>query len=52
MAEPSDFNIAFELTVGHEGGYSNNPDDPGNWTGGDVGEGQLKGTKYGVSGLS
>jgi len=32
-----------------EGGFQADPDDPGNWTGGKVGEGQLVGTKYGIS---
>lgn len=52
MATLLDFNTAFLLTVGHEGGYSNNPNDPGNWTGGDVGVGELKGTNYGISAAS
>ena len=38
-----------ERILGHEGGYSDNPDDPGNWTGGKVGEGELKGTKWGIA---
>lgn len=33
----------------HEGGFSDNPRDPGNWTGGKVGVGVLRGTKYGVA---
>jgi len=32
-----------------EGGYSNDPDDPGNWSSGTVGVGTLIGTKYGIS---
>lgn len=32
-----------------EGGYTNNPKDPGNWTGGKVGSGRLLGTKYGIA---
>lgn len=32
-----------------EGGFSKNPDDPGNWTGGVVGVGELKGTNWGIS---
>jgi lysozyme family protein len=40
---------AFAKTVGHEGGLSKDPNDPGNWTGGRVGAGQLKGTKFGIS---
>jgi lysozyme family protein len=52
MADHDDFLKAFELLIGHEGGYSNNPDDPGNWTGGGRGQGQLKGTKFGISAAS
>lgn len=43
------FDKAFETTVGHEGGYTNNPKDAGNWTGGKVGVGVNKGTKYGIA---
>jgi lysozyme family protein len=43
------FERAFALVVGIEAGYSNDPNDPGNWTGGRVNVGQLKGTKYGIS---
>ncbi|GBU16857.1 MULTISPECIES: glycosyl hydrolase 108 family protein [Methylobacterium] len=32
-----------------EGGYTANPKDPGNWTGGKVGKGTLKGTKFGIA---
>lgn len=49
MATDQDFEIAFELVIGSEGGYSNDRSDPGNWTGGAVGKGELKGTKYGIS---
>ena len=52
MTTHDDFLKAFELLIGHEGGYSNNPDDPGNWTGGARGQGQLKGTKFGISAAS
>jgi lysozyme family protein len=45
----SDFDKAFELVVGVEGGYGKDPNDAGNWTGGKVGAGELKGTKYGIS---
>lgn len=31
------------------GGWTNNPSDPGNWTGGKKGVGQLKGTKWGIA---
>lgn len=33
----------------HEKGYSSNPADPGNWTGGKVGKGKLLGTKFGIA---
>ena len=45
----ADFTIAVNLTLIREGGFENNPNDSGNWTGGKVGEGELKGTKYGIS---
>lgn len=35
-----------------EGGYSDNPEDHGNWTGGRKGQGELKGTKFGISAAS
>jgi lysozyme family protein len=43
------FNDAFIYLHGAEGNYSGDPSDPGNWTGGKVNAGTLKGTKYGVS---
>lgn len=43
------FEKAFERLIGHEGGYSTDRNDPGNWTGGKVGSGILKGTKYGIA---
>jgi len=46
---PDNFSRAFDLTIGYEGGYTANPDDPGNWTGGAVNLGTLKGTKFGIS---
>lgn len=52
MASEEDFDIAFGLVVGAEGVFSNDRNDPGNWTGGGVGKGELKGTKYGVSAAS
>ena len=45
------FEKAYANTLGHEGGYSDDPKDPGNWTGGIIGSGELKGTKYGVSAM-
>lgn len=44
-----DFPEAFEKLIGHEGGYTDNPKDPGNWTGGKPGAGILKGTKFGIA---
>ena len=43
------FDAAFERLIGHEGGFSDNPNDPGNWTGGRPGVGKLLGTKYGIA---
>jgi lysozyme family protein len=40
---------AFAYVVGEEGKLSMDPQDPGNWTGGKVGVGIRKGTKYGIS---
>lgn len=39
----------FRRTLKHEGGFQNDPDDDGNWTGGAKGKGTCKGTKYGIS---
>jgi len=41
------FDLAFDRVIGHEGGYTDDPRDRGNWTGGATGRGELKGTKYG-----
>jgi lysozyme family protein len=46
------FLACFKLSVGHEGTLSLDPNDKGNWTGGAIGEGELKGTKYGISAAS
>ncbi len=43
------FDEAFELVIGHEGGYTRDPKDRGNWTSGVPGVGVLKGTKYGIA---
>lgn len=43
------FEQAFERVIGHEGVLSLNPKDRGNWTTGRIGEGELKGTKYGIA---
>lgn len=44
-----DFDKAFSVVVGHEGGYSDDYRDRGNWTSGVIGTGVLKGTKYGIA---
>lgn len=36
----------------HEGGFTKDRRDPGNWTGGKVGAGELKGTKKGIAAAS
>ena len=46
------FDEAFEKLIGHEGGFQNDPKDRGNWTGGKIGKGELKGTKFGISAAS
>lgn len=46
------YNKAFERVVGHEGGFTDNPKDRGNWTSGKIGVGECKGTKYGISAMS
>lgn len=43
------FDEAFRRLIGHEGGYSIDSKDPGNWTGGKVGLGRLIGTKFGLA---
>jgi lysozyme family protein len=45
----ADFSACLAFTLGAEGGFSDNPADPGNWTGGAIGEGELRGTKFGIS---
>ena len=45
----SSFDHAFEVVIGMEGGFTSNPADPGNWTGGRIGSGTLRGTKFGIS---
>jgi len=49
MTYPVAFEKSFSRLIAHEGGFSDDPRDPGNWTGGRVNVGQLKGTKYGIA---
>jgi lysozyme family protein len=44
-----DFDRAFEIIIGHEGGFTDDPRDNGNWTGGARDKGSLNGTKFGIS---
>lgn len=46
------FDDCFTDLLGNEGGLSMDPSDRGNWTTGVVGQGALKGTKYGISAMS
>lgn len=41
--------VCLAVTLPHEGGYTTDRRDPGNWTGGKVGVGQLKGTNMGIA---
>jgi lysozyme family protein len=45
----SDFYKVMPIIMRDEGGYSNDPNDAGNWTGGSVGSGTLLGTNFGIS---
>jgi lysozyme family protein len=46
------FDASVTITLGYEGGYSDTRADPGNWTGGKIGKGELRGTKYGIAAAS
>lgn len=46
------FDDVFERLLGHEGVFQNDRNDRGNWTTGVIGQGQLKGTKYGISAMT
>lgn len=48
----STFDRAFDVVIGHEGAFTDDPHDKGNWTGGAIGSGELRGTKYGISAAS
>lgn len=45
----SQFEKSMQRLLPIEGGYSDDRNDPGNWTGGRVGAGKLLGTKYGIA---
>ena len=46
------FETTFTRIIGNEGKFQNDKNDRGNWTSGIVGQGQLKGTKYGISAMT
>jgi len=46
------FDEAIQHIISSEGGFTDDPDDTGNWTGGKVGAGVLKGTNWGISAAS
>src|SRR5574337_136032 len=43
------FNEAFTFLIGDEGNFQDSPNDRGNWTTGIIGQGECKGTKFGIS---
>lgn len=43
------FDQAFDELINVEGGFTDDAGDSGNWTKGIIGQGELKGTKYGIS---
>lgn len=47
-----EFNKAFDRIFINEGGFQANPCDRGNWTTGRPGQGECKGTKFGISAMS
>jgi len=52
FSEEEIYNKSFNELMANEGGFQNIDSDPGNWTGGEVGVGKKKGTKYGISAAS
>lgn len=46
------YDDAFKRVIGHEGKFQNDRNDRGNWTTGEIGKGELKGTKYGISAMT
>jgi hypothetical protein len=43
------FDACIPFIFREEGGFTKDPHDPGNWTGGKVGKGVLKGTNFGIA---
>ena len=48
----SAFDQAFDCVVGAEGGFTDDPRDPGNWTGGAIDRGECRGTNWGIAARS
>lgn len=48
----ANYNACISKTLEHEGGYQNDPNDSGNWTGCKKGQGTNKGTNRGISACS
>lgn len=46
------FEVVIDRVINHEGGFQKMHSDRGNWTSGKVGEGELKGTKFGLSAMT
>lgn len=46
------FETTFERIIGNEGKFQDDSKDRGNWTSGIIGQGQLKGTKYGIAAMT
>lgn len=46
------FDKVFDRVIGHEGGFQADPKDRGNWTSGVIGQGELKGTKFGLAAMT
>lgn len=46
-----DIKAAISKTLVHEGGFQANPNDRANWSSGKIGEGELIGTKFGITAL-
>lgn len=49
---PESYLVAFDRVIGSEGGFTDDPNDRGNWTSGVIGQGELRGTKFGISAMS
>lgn len=52
IAHSGMFDKVFNRVIGHEGGFQKMHHDRGGWTSGKVGEGELKGTKFGLSAMT